>query len=149
MEYQENPTNLPGKQFKKPVRALYTTVAILDRFLQTEVQNIPRNKLQLVGVTAMLVASKYEEIYPPEVNDFVYITDCVFTQDDIIKMELRMLTVLKFQLGRPLPLHFLRRYSKAGGVKAVTHTLAKYVMELSLGHYPLCATPPSTLAAAG
>jgi hypothetical protein len=135
-------------QFHLLQETLYTTVAILDRFLQTEVQNIPRNKLQLVGVAAMLVASKYEEIYAPEVKDFVYITDRAYTQDDIMKMELRVLTVLKFQLGRPLPLHFLRRASKAGGVEAATHTLAKYVMELSLGHYPLCATPPSTLAAA-
>merc|ERR1712096_18656 len=53
---------------------LYTTVAILDRFLQVEVGAISRNKLQLVGVAAMLVAAKYEEIYAPEVKDFVYIT---------------------------------------------------------------------------
>ena len=43
-------------------------MAILDRFLQLEVKNVPRNKLQLVGVSAMLVASKYEEIYAPEIK---------------------------------------------------------------------------------
>ena len=48
-------------------------MAILDRFLQ--VGDISRNKLQLVGVATMPVASKYEEIYAPGVKDFVYITD--------------------------------------------------------------------------
>lgn len=85
-----------------------------------------RNKLQLVGVAAMLVAAKYEEIYAPEVKDFVYITDRAYTEKEILKMEIKILSVLQFDLGRPLPLHFLRRASKAGGVEAITHTLAKY-----------------------
>ena len=86
-----------------------------------------RNKLQLVGVAAMLVAAKYEEIYAPEVKDFVYITDRAYTEKEILKMEIKILSILQFDLGRPLPLHFLRRASKAGGVEAITHTLAKYV----------------------
>ena len=57
---------------------LYLTVAIIDRFLQE--QPISRNKLQLVGVTSMLIASKYEEMYAPEVADFVYITDNAYTK---------------------------------------------------------------------
>merc|ERR1712025_1445013 len=121
--------------------------AILDRFLQVEVGSITRNKLQLVGVAAMLVASKYEEIYAPEVKDFVYITDRAYTEKDILRMEVRILAALNFDLGRPLPLHFLRRASKAGGVEAATHTLAKYIMELSLGSYNMCSVPPSVLAA--
>lgn len=43
----------------------------------TAVHEVKRDKLQLVGVTAMLIASKFEEIYAPEVRDFVYITDNV------------------------------------------------------------------------
>ena len=52
--------------------AILTTVAILDRFLQVEVGSVSRNKLELVGVAAMLVAAKYEEIYAPEVKNFVF-----------------------------------------------------------------------------
>jgi len=135
-------------QFHLLQETLYTTVAILDRFLQVEVGAISRNKLQLVGVAAMLVAAKYEEIYAPEVKDFVYITDRAYTEKDILRMEIRILATLKFDLGRPLPLHFLRRASKAGGVEAATHTLAKYIVELSLGVYNLCDLPPSRLSAA-
>jgi len=135
-------------QFHLLQETLYTTVAILDRFLQDEVGSIKRQKLQLVGVAAMLIAAKYEEIYAPEVKDFVYITDRAYSERDILKMEIRILATLKFDLGRPLPLHFLRRASKAGGVEAATHTLAKYIMELSLGAYGMCSVAPSKLAAA-
>eukprot|EP00092_Neocalanus_flemingeri_P040806 GFUD01044423.1.p1 GENE.GFUD01044423.1~~GFUD01044423.1.p1 ORF type:complete len:401 (-),score=120.91 GFUD01044423.1:292-1494(-) len=135
-------------QFHLLQETLYTTVAILDRFLQVEVGEVSRDKLQLVGVAAMLVAAKYEEIYAPEVNDFVYITDKAYTEKEIRRMEIRILSTLKFDLGRPLPLHFLRRASKAGGVEATTHCLAKYIVELSLGVYNLADLPPSKLSAA-
>jgi len=136
-------------QFHLLQETLYTTVAILDRFLQVDISNITRKKLQLVGVASMLVAAKYEEIYAPEVKDFVYITDKAYTEKDILKMEIKILHVLNFDLGRPLPLHFLRRASKAGCVDAATHTLAKYIVELSLGVYSLSSVAPSKLAAAG
>merc|ERR1719191_187164 len=136
-------------QFHLLQETLYTTVAIIDRYLQVEVGrgSVSRAKLQLVGVAAMLIAAKYEEIYAPEVKDFVYITDRAYSERDILKMEIRILATLKFDLGRPLPLHFLRRASKAGGVEAATHTLAKYIMELSLGSYSMVSVSPSVLAA--
>lgn len=135
-------------QFRLLPETVYTTVAILDRYMQKDLPSLARNRLQLTGVAAMLVASKYEEIYAPEVKDFVYITDKAYTEKEVLQMELRILEVLQFEFGRPLPLHFLRRASKAGGVEAVTHTLAKYLMELSLCEYSLVAEPPSRLAAA-
>lgn len=135
-------------QFHLLQETLYTTVAILDRFLQVDIANVTRKKLQLVGVSAMLIAAKYEEIYAPEVKDFVYITDRAYTEKEILKMEIRILATLQFDLGRPLPLHFLRRASKAGGVEAATHTLAKYIVELSLGVYNLADVVPSKISAA-
>ncbi|XP_039261598.1 G2/mitotic-specific cyclin-B2-like [Styela clava] len=125
---------------------LYLTIAILDRFLQ--IHPVVRTKLQLAGVTAMLLASKYEEMYAPEVSDFVYITDQAFTRTQILQMEILMLKTLGFNLGRPLPLHFLRRNSKAGNVDANQHALAKYLMELAMVDYEMCHVPPSQLAAA-
>lgn len=73
---------------------------------------VPKKQLQLVGVTAMFLASKYEEMYPPEISDFAYVTDRAYTTAQIRDMEMTILRVLKFQLGRPLPLQFLRRASK-------------------------------------
>ena len=68
-------------------------------------------------------------------GDFVYITDRAYTESQIREMEMKILSSLEFNLGRPLPLNFLRRNSKAGNVDALVHTLAKYVMELTLGMY--------------
>ena len=64
----------------------------------------------------MLVASKYEEMYSPDIADFAYITDNAFTTAQILLMEQMILRALNFNLGRPLPLHFLRRASKAANV---------------------------------
>ncbi|KAL3993444.1 adenylate cyclase 9 [Sarotherodon galilaeus] len=133
-------------RFQLLQETLYLTVAILDRFLQ--VQPVSRRKLQLVGVTSMLVACKYEEMYAPEVGDFAYITDNAFTKSQILEMEQQILKGLKFQLGRPLPLHFLRRASKVANSDVERHTLAKYLMELTLLDYNMVHYRPSEVAAA-
>ncbi|KAG7283722.1 hypothetical protein CRUP_034346, partial [Coryphaenoides rupestris] len=133
-------------RFQLLQETLYLTVAVLDRFLQ--VQPVSRRKLQLAGVTAMLVASKYEEMYSPEVADFAYITDNAFTKAQILQMEQLILKSLKFNLGRPLPLHFLRRASKAANSNVEKHTLAKYLMELTLVDYDMVHYRPSEIAAA-
>uniref|UniRef100_A0A2K6G7H0 Cyclin B2 n=1 Tax=Propithecus coquereli TaxID=379532 RepID=A0A2K6G7H0_PROCO len=99
-------------KFRLLQETLYMCVAIMDRFLQ--VQPVSRKKLQLVGITALLLASKYEEMFSPNIEDFVYITDNAYTSSQIREMETLILKELKFELGRPLPLHFLRRASKAG-----------------------------------
>ncbi|NXM33342.1 CCNB2 protein, partial [Oxyruncus cristatus] len=125
---------------------LYMCVALIDRFLQSH--PIPRKRLQLVGVTAMLLASKYEEILCPDVADFVYITDNAYTSTEIREMEMIILKELNFDLGRPLPIHFLRRASKAGEADAKQHTLAKYLMELTLIDYDMVHHRPSEIAAA-
>ncbi|XP_056428428.1 G2/mitotic-specific cyclin-B2-like [Hyla sarda] len=133
-------------RFQLLQETLYLGVAIMDRFLQ--VQPISRGKLQLAGVTALLLASKYEEMYTPEVADFVYITDNAYTASQIREMEVLMLRELNFELGRPLPLHFLRRASKSCSADAEQHTLAKYLMELTLIDYDMVHFRPSELASA-
>eukprot|EP00041_Stephanoeca_diplocostata_P012952 m.220388 g.220388 ORF g.220388 m.220388 type:complete len:387 (-) comp19161_c0_seq1:315-1475(-) len=131
-------------RFKLQQETLYMTIGVLDRFLA--LQPIARGKLQLAGVTAMLIASKYEEMYPPEVRDFVWIADNAYTREEIIAMEGQMLAKLDFNLGCPLPLQFLRRVSKATNADAATHHLAKYLLELSLGSYEMCGQLPSEVA---
>ncbi|XP_007533841.1 G2/mitotic-specific cyclin-B2 isoform X1 [Erinaceus europaeus] len=133
-------------KFRLLQETLYMCVAVMDRFLQ--VQPVSRKKLQLVGITALLVASKYEEMFSPNIEDFVYITDNAYTSSQIREMETLILKELKFELGRPLPLHFLRRASKAGEVDVEQHTLAKYLMELTLTDYDMAHYHPSKLAAA-
>ncbi|XP_031565308.1 G2/mitotic-specific cyclin-B-like isoform X2 [Actinia tenebrosa] len=125
---------------------LYLTISIIDRFLAN--YQVTKQNLQLVGVSAMLLASKYEEMYAPEIGDFVYITDNAYTKRQIRQMEAQIFKTLEFNLGKPLCLHFLRRNSKAGGVDAQKHTLAKYLMEITLLDYGSIQFLPSEIAAA-
>ncbi|XP_077174089.1 G2/mitotic-specific cyclin-B2 isoform X2 [Paroedura picta] len=125
---------------------LYMCIGIMDRYLQ--VQAVSRKELQLVGVTALLLASKYEEIYAPRIADFVYITDRAYTAAQIRVMECKILKELGFVLGRPLPIHFLRRAIKVCEATADLYMLAKYLMELTLVDYDMVHYSPSEIAAA-
>ena len=68
-------------KFKLVPETLYLTVNLIDRYLERA--EVSRAKLQLVGVSCLLVASKYEEIYPPELRDLVYICDRAYTRQDV------------------------------------------------------------------
>ena len=93
---------------------LYLCVQIIDAYL--EAVNVSKMQLQLVGVSAMFVACKYEEMYVPAIEDFVYMTDNTYTKSEIRQMEISILKTMNFMFSKPLPLHFLRRFSKAGRV---------------------------------
>lgn len=70
-----------GEEYKLLPQTLYLTVNYIDRFLS--MMSVLRGKLQLVGTACMLLASKFEEIYPPEVSEFVYITDDTYTAKQV------------------------------------------------------------------
>ena len=116
----------------------------IDRFLSTF--KVTRARLQLVGVAAMLVAAKFEEIFPPTVDDFVYISDNTFSRAQVIEMESQVLNSLKFDLTNPTAVEFLTRYSALCRVDVVVQALAKYLMELTLMDYSMLGFLPSHVA---
>lgn len=83
-------------KFKLLTETLFLTVNIIDRYLSSK--TIIRTKLQLLGVSALLISCKYEEIYAPDIRDFVYITDKAFTKDEILAMEYDILKQLDFNV---------------------------------------------------
>lgn len=91
----------------------------------------------------MFIASKYEELFPPDIDDFVYITDETYKKKQILEMEKRILKVLDFHLGKPLPTHFLRRFSKAAKAADKNHQCAKYLIEMSSIDYDTAHYKPS------
>ncbi len=80
----------------------------------------------------MLIACKYEEIYPPELKDFVFITDRAYTKEDVLQMEFLILSALSFDLTFPTSYRFLERYMKMLGEDQHVMNLALFLMELSL-----------------
>lgn len=71
-------------KFELMEETLYLTVNLIDRFLA--IQQVLRKKLQLVGVTALLLACKYEEVSVPVVEDLILISDKAYSRKDILEM---------------------------------------------------------------
>jgi hypothetical protein len=134
-------------KFKLMPETLFLTTNLIDRFL--ELKPVTRKNLQLVGVTAMLVASKYEEIWAPEVRDFVYISDKAYTREQILEMEKSMLNALGFHLTVPTPFQFMNRYFKAAGGDRKFQLYASYAVECALPDYGMLQYSGSMVAAAG
>jgi len=132
-------------KFKLCLETLYLTVNIIDRFLERRA--VKRAKLQLVGCTAMLIAAKYEEIYAPEVKDFVYISDKAYNHEQILAMESIMLNTLKFNLTVPSPLRFAERFIKVAGGDKLLQFTTEFLLELTLQKYQFLKYLPSTVAA--
>jgi len=97
-----------AEEYKLHNETLYLAVSFIDRFLSQ--MSVLRGKLQLVGTAAMFIASKYEEIYPPEVGEFVYITDDTYTKKQVLRMEQLILKVLAFEVAVPTSHYFLQRF---------------------------------------
>jgi G2/mitotic-specific cyclin-B, other len=132
-------------KFKLLPETLYLTVSLIDRYLERKV--VVRQKLQLVGVTAMLVACKYEEIYSPEVKDFVYITDKAYQKEEILAMEVDILQTLEFNITMPSSWRFLQHYSKLIGYeKGIEFYLSEYLIELGLLNCKMLKYTPSMMA---
>uniref|UniRef100_A0A1B0BN71 Uncharacterized protein n=1 Tax=Glossina palpalis gambiensis TaxID=67801 RepID=A0A1B0BN71_9MUSC len=133
-------------QFRLIPETFQMAVAIIDRYLQA-VTDTKRSQLQLVGVTGLFIAAKYEELFPPPITDFVYITDESYTDSEIRKMELKMIKTLDCNLSRPLPIHFLRRFSKAAEAEDIQYAMSKYFIELAMIESNMAYYKPSEIAA--
>jgi G2/mitotic-specific cyclin 1/2 len=135
------------QKFRLLPETLFIAVNLIDRFLSARVVSLV--KVQLVGLTALFVASKYEEVICPSVTHFLHMTDGGYGVEEILKAERYMLSTLDFDLSYPNPLHFLRRISKADGYDIQTRTVAKFLIEISCVEHKLLKFKPSLLAAAG
>ena len=135
------------QKFRLLPETLFLAVNIIDRFLSLRVCSLP--KLQLVGITALFIASKYEEVMCPSIQNFIYMADGGYTDDEILKAEQYVLQVLDFNLSFPNPMNFLRRVSKADQYDIQVRTVAKYLLEISLVDHRFLVYPPSLVAAAG
>lgn len=131
-------------KFKLLPESLFLTVNLIDRFLSKE--KVGKEKLQLVGVTCMLIASKYEEIYAPIVSDFVYITDNAYSKEEILRMERKVISILNFDLQITSSLRFLERLQRVLSVDPLFLNLSKYFLELAQVDFNMLQHSPSMQA---
>lgn len=127
-----------SEEYKLHPETLYLAINYTDRFLSQ--MSVLRGKLQLVGTAAMYIASKYEEISPPDVTEFVYITDDTYSKKQVLRMEHLLLKVLDFRMNTPTTQCFLQnylRFIRGEGLfepsqRTKIECLAKYLCELTL-----------------
>ncbi|CAK55764.1 unnamed protein product (macronuclear) [Paramecium tetraurelia] len=133
-------------KFKLRDETLYVTTYLIDRFLNFKTTT--RQQLQLVGVASLFIACKYEEIYPPDLKDFVYITDNAYTKQDVLEMEGQILQTLDFSITQPSSYCFLQRFGRIAGLDTKNLSLAQYLLELSIVDIKFMNYKPSFLSAA-
>lgn len=119
-----------SEEYKLHGETLALAVSYIDRFLSF--MSVVRAKLQLVGTAALFIAAKYEEIYPPDVGEFVYITDDTYTKTQVLRMEQLILKVLSFDLTVPTSLVFTNLYCVMNDLPDKVKFLTMYICELSL-----------------
>ncbi|XP_057464562.1 cyclin-A3-4-like isoform X2 [Actinidia eriantha] len=139
-----------AEEYKLVSDTLYLTVSYVDRFLSHH--SVNRNKLQLLGVSCMLIASKYEEISPPHVEDFCYITDNTYSKEEVVSMERDVLIFLNYEMSTPTIKTFLRIFTRAAQENCKSSSLqieflSCYLAELSLLDYGCLRFLPSMIAA--
>ncbi|KAL1345021.1 hypothetical protein HN51_018813 [Arachis hypogaea] len=140
-----------AEEYKLLSDTLYLSISYIDRYLSTN--RVTKPYLQLLGVSSMLIAAKYEEINPPHVEEFCFITDNTYKKSEVVEMEANILNSLNFEMGSPTIKTFLRRFNEIAcesqkGQKLQFEFLCYYLAELSLLEYGCLKFLPSLVAAA-
>ena len=138
----------PNSDYALSTDTLFLTVNIIDRFLARA--EVKRQDLQLVGVAAFFIASKYEDMYPPAVADLTFWSNDSFSIEDLYGAEEEVLKTLDYRVSLPTPNTFLAGYLRVAGIsdnKRVVN-IAQFFLEGSLASCTLLEFLPSQLAAA-
>lgn len=134
------------QKFRLLPETLFLAVNIIDRFMSRRV--VALNKVQLVGITSLLLATKYEEVFTPALSNFVYVVDGSYPEEEILRAERFILQVLQFNLSYPNPMNFLRRISKADDYDIHSRTFGKYLCEIALVEHTFMEYKHSLVSAA-
>lgn len=117
-------------KFKLLPQTLFMTINVLDRFLSKEI--VTRNILQLVGVAALMLVSKYEEIYPPLIKEYMAVCDNAYTKQEILDMEARIIIALEFNLTHTSSFTFLQQLQLQMNIEPKAFAFARYILENAL-----------------
>ncbi len=117
-------------KYKLVDEVIFLCLSIVDRYLSQV--NIKRENLQLLGVAALLIASKYEEIYPPSLKKFLYLCQESYTRSEVLALEGDILTKLEFKLCGPSANKFFERIVDICKLNEKARMIGKMAIFLSL-----------------
>lgn len=128
---------------------LFIAVLTIDRYLGKRKEPLKRQKdVEAIGIAALLIASKYEDIYPPALDEMIKMMSKPSTRKEVLEWEFKILKELVFDITVPTPLRFLERFSSTSIVYQNASQLAQYVTELALFDYDIVFNLlPSEIAA--
>ena len=109
---------------------LFLTVNLVDRFLAREA--VGRNRIQLVGIAALMVVAKFEEIYPPTLKDYVGVCDNAYAKEEILGMESLILVTLNFNLAQTSTFAFLQHIQLSARLDSKAFAFGRFVLENAL-----------------
>ncbi|CCE63038.1 hypothetical protein TPHA_0D04050 [Tetrapisispora phaffii CBS 4417] len=98
-------------RFEYTTETLLLAINLFDRFLSQN--KVTMSKLQLLAITSLFVAAKFEEVNLPKVVNYSYLTDGAATEEDIITAEKFMIQSLRFNISSPSPVSFMKRISNS------------------------------------
>lgn len=138
--------------FRLQRETIYSTQMILDQFLFTCKTPQSRDNLQLIGLAALLISSKLEEVRPPNLNDLSRICDTLYKESEIAKMELEICTSLKWNLTPMSILSWSRIYHVRKGefTEETNNVIAtiEYISDFMIHSPDLLNYKPSAISAA-
>lgn len=84
-------------KYKLQPQTLFICIQLIDSYLER--RTIYRNRLQLLGITALWMAAKYEETYQvPKLKNLIFICDSAYTAAEILEMEAELFLAVDFDL---------------------------------------------------
>ena len=131
-------------RFRLKSETLFQTVWIIDTYLS--MFPIIRARLQLLGIASLLISCKSQEIYYPQLNELIDITDGAYIKDELIEMEAHVLKVLNFNIVSPTSNDFYNIIAKAFNFDNRQFFLGKYFLESSLIDYQMIKYSSSVIA---
>ena len=131
-------------RFKLRDDTLFCCQWIIDSYLTS--RTLLRDRLQLLGITALLIACKEHEIYYPKLKEFIMITDNAYTKKELLDMEIEVLQELNFEILAPSSLEFYNIITNAFNFNRVQYFLGRYFMECALLNDQFLKFPQSVLA---
>lgn len=87
--------------YKLQRETFYLGIDMYERFMAAHT-NIHKEHLQKIGVTCLFAAAKLEEIYPPKVSEFAYVTDGACNVDDMLSLEISIYKSLGWRLNNTI-----------------------------------------------
>ena len=131
-------------KFELRQETLHMAIWLIDTYLSFAF--VPRDRLQLLGITCLLISSKSHEIYYPQHKKLIEMTDNAYTIEEMLKMENEILKQLNFYVLCPNPLDFFNILSKMFNFEKKHYIFGNYFIEYVLVHYDLLKYAPSVIA---